>query len=151
MTFTPLTGPGRITQFLWGARTQNTLTFSYPAVLDAAKFWRQPRLGSEQVVMNNLAESWTTARDYYAEFNARWLQLTFYAGHAGFQAFLDWGTAGNPFTLVPDAVNAPLFALPGCLLVSPIDATAPTMEIDGSQNVDLVIRNPTYDLGLAWR
>lgn len=151
MTFTMVTGPGRVAQFLWGTRAQNTLTFSYPLSLDSARFWREPRAGGEQVVVNNLAESWTAARDYMAEFIIRWVQLPRWSGHAGVQAFLDWAVGGSAFTLVPDAANSPLFGCSGCLLVTPFNPTPPNLEPDGSQSYDITIRNPTFDLGLAWR
>lgn len=151
MTVTTITGPGRVVQFLWGVRLQNTFTFSYPLAVDEPRFWRQVRKGSEQVVMNNLAESWTTARDYFATLKVRWVPLAQWAGHAGFQAFLDWCTDGNSFSFVPDAVNAPQFVVPGCLLLEPFDAPSVVMEPDGSQQVTITFRNPTFDLGLAWR
>jgi hypothetical protein len=151
MTFTAVAGPGRVVQFLWGARAQNTLTFAYPASIDQARFWREPRKGSEQVVMNSLAESWTSARDYMAEVQMRWLQPSFWSGHAGVQAFLDWATGGGAFTFVPDAGGAPLFGLAGCLLVSPFESQVPGIEQDGSQSYDLTFRNPIFDLGLSWR
>jgi hypothetical protein len=151
MTFTAVTGPGRVVQMLWGARTQNTLTFAYPASVDAAKFWREPRAGGEQIVMNNLAESWIATRDFMGEFTMRWLQLQFWTGHAGVQAFLDWAGGGGAFTLVPDAANAPLFGAAGCLLVTPFMPQTPGLETDGSQKYAITIRNPTTDLGLAWR
>jgi len=151
MTATLFTGPGRVVQFLWGARLQNTFTFGYPLAVDEPRFWRQVRKGSEQQIFNTLAESWTTARDYFATTKGRWFQLSLWAGHAGFQAFLDWCTAGNSFAFVPDAVNAPLFNLPGCLLLDPFDNPSVGIEPDGSQQITITFRNPTYDLGLAWR
>lgn len=151
MTVTLLTGPGRVAQFLWGPNQQNTLTFGYPTALDEARFWRAQRVGGEQLIVNNLAESWTAARDYFMVVKARWIGLPFWSGHGGFQAFLDWGSNGNPFTLVPDAVQAPLFVLSGCLLVDPFERVTPRLEADGSQMIELTIRSPTFDLGLAWR
>ncbi len=151
MSYTTITGPGRVVQFLWGARLQNTFTFGYPLAVDEPRFWRQVRKGSEQRVFNNRAESWTTARDYVSTLNCRWIQLSLWSGHAGFQAFLDWCTGGNPFSFVPDAANAPLYVLPGCLLIDPFDSPAPGMEPDGSQQITITFSNPTYDLGLSWR
>jgi len=151
MTVTALTGPGRVVQFLWGSNQQNTLTFGYPLALDNPRFWRSPRAGNEQVVMNDRAESWTTARDYFCACLLRWVPLSQWSGGAGVQAFLDWGAGANPFTFVPDAVNAPLFGLPGCLLLQPFDNVSPQLEAEGSQAIEILFRNPTYDLGLAWR
>lgn len=151
MSFTTLTGPGRVVQFMWGARNQNALTFAYPASVDVARFWREPRTGSEQAFVNNTADSWLVARDYMADMTLRWMQLSFWASSGGVQGFLDWSTGGGTFAIVPDAVNAPLFALTGCLLVGPFDQTVPNMEADGSQSYEIVVRSPTYDLGLAWR
>lgn len=151
MTVTALTGPGRVSQFLWGPNQQNTLTFGYPLALDNARFWRSSRIGSEQVIVADRVESWTVGRDYFAQVLLRWIPLSLWCGGAGVQAFLDWGTGASPFTLVPDAVNAPLFGLPGCLLTQPFDAIDPQPEADGSQSIEITLRNPTYDLGLAWR
>lgn len=151
MTAISLTGPGRISQFLWGPNQQSTLTFGYPTALDEAKFWRAPRLGSEQKLLADRAESWTAARDYWATFKIRWARIDLWSGRGGVQAFLDWGMSGQPFSFVTDAVFAPLFSLPGCLLVEPFANVQPSMEPDGSQQITVKFRNPTYDLGLAWR
>lgn len=150
MTYTKLTGPGRVSQFLWGARTQNTLTLGYPLALDNPTFWRAPRVGSEQLVINDRAESWTTARDFYASMTIRWIPLYLWSGSGGVQAFLDVAPVQS-FTFVPDAVNAPLLGLSGCLLIEPFATVSPQLEVDGSQAIPIVFRNPTYDLGLAWR
>jgi len=152
MTFvTAAVGPGRISQIIWGARLQNTLTFGYPSAVDNARFWRAPRVGSEQVVVAGQPESWTQARDFWGALSIRWVHLSRWSGHGGVQAFLDYATGGAPFTIVPDAVNAPLFVLPGCLLGQPFSDVSPQGEDDGSQQVEITFRNPTLDLGLAWR
>lgn len=151
MTVTALTGPGRVSQFLWGPNQQNTLTFGYPLALDNARFWRASRVGSEQVLFADRFESWTVGRDYFAHVQLRWIPLYLWCGGAGVQAFLDWGANANPFTFIPDAVNSPLFGLPGCLLTQPFDTVDPQPEVDGSQAIEIQFRNPTYDIGLAWR
>ncbi len=148
MSYTTITGPGRVAQFLWGARQQNTLTFAYPVALDQARFWREPQAGSELEQVNPGQGAWVTTRDFKAAFTARWLGPRDWAA---FQAFLDWAVIGGLFSLVPDAVNAPLYVLPGCLLVDPFDKPTPTLEANGLQALDIIIRNPTYDLGLSWR
>ena len=151
MTVTTVTGPGRVVQCLWGATQQSTLQLSYPMALDQPRFWRGPRVGSEQVVVNNRAESWTSARDFYAAFTVRWVPLASWSGGDGVQAFLDAGANAGPFTFVPDAANAPLFGLAGCVLLKPFTQVVPALESDGSQTIEIMFRNPTYDLGLAWR
>jgi len=148
MTFITQTGPGRVSQFLWGARAQNTFTFGYPASLDNPRFWREPQDGSESAQVNDGQDAWITTRDFRAAFQARWLDPQAWAA---FQRFLDWGAVGGTFAFVPDAVNAPLFVIPGCLLVEPFDKPSPSLEVNGFQMIDFMIRNPTYDLGLAWR
>lgn len=147
MTFTTLM-PGPIPQILWGSRLQTTITFSYPAALVATRFWREPRPGSELSQVNDGQDAWIVGRDFRAAFKARWLRQDKWCE---FQRFLDWAVGGNTFALVPDAVNAPLFVLPGCLLVEPFDKVDPTLEDDGTQAQDFSVRNPIYDLGLAWR
>lgn len=151
MTATSVIGPGRVVQFLWGANQQNTLEFAYPMSVDNPRFFRAPRKGSELAVQGPTSEGWTTARDYYGDLQLRWIQLNVWSGLVGVQAFLDWGINGQPFTFVPDAANAPLFSIPGCVLMDPFDKGVPGNEADGSQNIPIRFRNPTYDLGLAWR
>lgn len=151
MTIASVTGPGRVIQFLWGSNQQNTLELAYPAGMDNPRFFRAPRKSSELAVQGPTSEAWTTARDYFGEGTIRWVQLQLWSGLVGVQAFLDWGAGGQPFTFVPDAANAPLFGIPGCVLVVPFDKVVPGHETDGSQTVTIQFRNPTYDLGLAWR
>lgn len=148
MTFTTITGPGRVSQLLWGARQQTTFTFGYPSALDNPRFWRGPVEGSELNRVNDGADAWIVGRDFRAAFQARWLDARAWAA---FQLFLDWAVVGGTFAFVPDAVNAPLYNLPGCLLVDPFDKPAPALEANGTQALDFSFRNPTYDLGLAWR
>ena len=145
MTVTSRVAP--VTQFLWGANLQNTFTIAYPSVIDSTRFWRDPWAGSESSQVNDGQDAWILGRSFRAAMTVRYLRA---AAWCDFQRFLDWAP-GNVFSWVPDAVNAPLYALPGCILVSPFDDVSPTPEDDGSQSLAIEIRNPTYDLGLAWR
>lgn len=148
MTATSLTGPGRVTQFLWGANLQNTLTLAYPAAIDQPRFWRAPQPGAETGQVNDGQDAWVQARDFMASFNVRFL---YPRAWSDFQQFLDWASGGFAFSLVPDAAVAPLYAVPGCLLVSPFMPVDPALEDTGAQSLQLAIRNVTYDLGLSWR
>lgn len=142
---------GRVWRILWGTNQENVLDFAWPTVGDEPTFRRQPREGSEKVKINSVQESWITGRDFYGALKARWFGMTQWAGATGLQAFFDNAGDSNTFTLVPDAVNAPNFKIPGCFLSDPFDAPSPTLEPDGSQSIPLEFWNPSYDLGLAFR
>lgn len=148
MTITAATGPGRVSQFMWGPNQENTITFSYPAALDNAVFWTAPQLGSEIGDVNDLQDAWTVGLDWYASMSLRWLLPAVWQD---VQRFLDWAQGGGAFGFVPDAANAPLFIIPGCLLVSPFGDPQVSLEDNGLQTVDITFRNSTYDLGLSWR
>ena len=148
MTVTSSTGPGRVSQFLWGPDYGFTFTFAYPAILDSETFWSAPQQGSETGQVNDGQDAWVIGDEFGASLTARWLTPQAWSE---FQLFLDWATGGGAFAIVPDAVNAPDYAVTGCLLVEPFGDVNPGLEDNGLQTIVLIVRNPSFDMGLAWR
>lgn len=143
-----ITDPGRVCRFRWGTQQQSTLTLSYPATADNARFWPAPQPGSELGGVNQTQDAWVIGNDWYASMTLRWLTPSLWCE---VQAFLDWAMAGGSFSFIPDAVNSPLLVLPGCLLVEPFGEVDPGLEDNGLQTVEIKFRNNTFDLGFAWR
>jgi len=139
-------------QIWWGPGLESVIDFDYPVALDAPRTWRRPAPGSEQVrTPAGVISSWTTGYDYFLAGRARWFDRSRWGGGVGLQAFLDWAGQGNPFRFVPDK-TVPDFYVDNCFLDAPFDEIDPQIEeADGSQSIDLVIRNQTKDFGEALR
>jgi hypothetical protein len=139
-------------RILWGTGLENVLAFEYPTALDNKRHWRRPAPGSERA--RNAAgttDAWVTGYDFMLAGRARWFTDALWSGGPGIQEFLDWAGQGNVFRFVPDK-NAPDFYVDNVTLDDPFEDPAPDLEqADGSQAIDLVLRNPTVDFGQALR
>src|SRR6266550_354745 len=138
-------------RILWGPTLETVLDFSWPVVGAAPLFWRGLRMGSERLDGATTADVSVTGKDYFLGVTAKWFDLQHQTGAIGLQAFIDWANAGNAFTLVPDPIGLPTLTVTGCYLDAPFDSPSWSVETGGEMTVDLVIRHPTQDLGLAWR
>src|SRR5207245_2444511 len=97
--------------------------------------------------------------DYFLKGAARWLPPAplstpvvqgAWGGAVGMAAFLEWARGKNAFRFVPD-LNSPSFFVDGCYLENPLH-DPPTVESDGTMQVQLELRNPSIDMGNAfWR
>lgn len=139
-------------RILWGTGLENVLVFEYPTALDSKRHWRRPAPGSERARNAvGTTDAWVTGYDYMLAGRARWFTDALWSGGPGIQEFLDWAGQGNVFRFVPDK-NTPDFYVDNVTLDEPFDDPAPDLEqADGSQAIDLVLRNPTMDFGLALR
>jgi len=137
-------------RILWGPTLETALDFAWPVVGDAPRVWRALRAGSERVVGATSVDVSVTGKDFFLGVTAKWFDLPHDVGATGLQAFIDWANAGNAFTLVPNTL-VPALIVPGCFLDAPFAAPSWSVEVGGEMTVDLVIRHPTQDLGLAWR
>lgn len=139
-------------QILWGTGFENVLDFDYPRALDVPRTWRRPAPGSARA--RNSAGTTDAAvygYDYLLAGRARWFNRSDWDNPVGLQAFLDWAGQGNAFRFVPDK-TVPDFYVDNCTLDSPFDDVEPSLEeADGSQSIDMVIRNPTVSFGQALR
>lgn len=140
----------RLFRILWGPTLETVLDFVWPVAGDAPRSWRQLRDGADRVIAATATDVSVTGRDYVMAVTAKWFSLPYLTGGTGLQAFIDWANAGNSFTLMPDT-SLPTLTVPGCFLDAPFADPSWSTEDDGSQTVDLIIRHPTRDLGLAWR
>ena len=139
-------------QILWGTGLENVLTFEHPTALDNKRHWRRPAPGSERARNSaGVTDSSVTGYDYMLAGRARWFNDAAWSGGPGLEEFLTWAGRGNVFRFVPDR-NAPNFYVDNVTLDEPFDDPAPDLEqADGSQAIDLVIRNPTVPFGQALR
>lgn len=135
----------------WGTGYDNVLAFTYPTGLDDVRTWRRPAPGSRRT--RNAAgttDSWINRRDFVLAGRARWFAHQYWGG-ARLQDFLDWAGEGNAFRFLPDT-RYPNFNIGDCYLDEPFDDPAPVLEeADGSQAIDIVIRQQAYDFHLARR
>lgn len=139
-------------QIHWGTGFENVLDFDFPQLIDNCRFWRQPAPGA---VRSRNAAGTTDAAiygyDYVMSGRARWFDASSYSGPLGLQAFFDWAGRGNTFRFVPDK-NVTDFYVDGVTLEQPFESPEPGLEeADGSQSIDMVLRNPTVDFGQAMR
>ncbi|HMG19533.1 MAG TPA: hypothetical protein VK573_12470, partial [Gemmatimonadales bacterium] len=139
-------------QILWGVGYENTIDFDYPRALDVPRAWRRPAPGSARARNSaGVTDAAVYGYDYLLAGRARWFGRSDWDNPVGLQAFLDWAGQGNPFRFVPDK-TVPDFYVDNCVLDSPFDDVEPSLEeADGSQAIDMVIRNPSVSFGQALR
>ena len=147
--------------FLWGASSsgysyQNTLTVGYPfydVLTD-----REARAGSEYVQSpSGVEDSWITGRDYTMQVAVRWIDDSPTAlptrapvsGPGGWQDFLDYARAKNPFRWCPDA-SLPSAYVDGCYLMEPMTGFGANLE-NLQRGVTVKFRNPSVDFIRALR
>lgn len=139
-------------QIHWGTGFENTLDFDFPQLIDNVRFWRQPGPGAAR--SRNAAGTTDVAiygYDYMMAGRARWFGAAAYSNPVGLQAFFDWAGRGNTFRFLPDK-NVQDFYVDGVTLEQPFETPEPGLEdADGSQSIDMVLRNPTVDFGQAMR
>jgi hypothetical protein len=140
----------RVFRIYWGPTLENALDFAWPVAGTSPVAWRAPRDGSEQVLNGASTIGWITGRHYRYKVTAQYFALPQFAGGVGLQAFMDWASDSNAFTVVPN-LNAPGLTVPGCYLEGPFTQTKVALEGDASQTLDLTFLHPTVDLGLAFR
>lgn len=138
-------------QILWGTGFDNVLSFDYPQGLDDTRTWRRPAPGSRRTRNPaGVTDAWINKREFCLAGRARWFARAAFGG-SGLQDFLDWSGEGNTFRFVPDNRYSS-FYVDGCYLDTPFDDPQPQLEqADGSQTVDIVIRQQTTDFTLAMR
>jgi hypothetical protein len=145
-----------IPQILWGVNFENVLQFGYP--LDNVVTGRRPRPGTEHVRSpGGVEDAWATGFDYELSADFRWIpdvttsnpSATAWGGSTGVQAFLDWARQANTFRFVPDS-TVPAFYVDGCYLGDPQEEPG-TLELDGTRNLHMTLRNPTMSFALALR
>lgn len=144
----PLPSEGEIR---WGTGNDNALSFAYPAVLDSKRVWRRPAPGS-RFARNpaGTSDSWIQNRDFMLAGTVRWFSSAAWGG-LGLQDFLDWAVAKNSFRFIPDR-NYPNQYVDNCYLEEPADDPQPRLEeSDGSQSIDVVIRQQAFDFNWAIR
>jgi hypothetical protein len=139
-------------QILWGTGFENIVDFDYPRALDTPRAWRRPAPGSARARNSaGVTDAAVYGYDYLLAGRARWFGRSDWDNPVGLQAFLDWAGQGNPFRFVPDK-TVPDFYVDNCVLDTPFDEVEPSLEeADGSQSIDVVIRNPTVSFGQALR
>src|SRR6266581_4414488 len=149
----------RVSAIYWGTNGENVVQLGYP--LRDVVGDRLPRDGSQWVQgMSGVEDAWITGYDSVLSLLMQFVPVTphFYgaqapnalqsalSGAGSVQGFLDWARQKQTFSFVPDILNAPLFAVPGCYLAEPVSTRlggrALSARLDYMQ--DLVIRNPTY-------
>lgn len=135
----------------WGTGFDNAIAFSYPKGLDDVRTWRRPAPGSRRTRnAAGVTDSWINKRDFVLAGRARWFSSQYWGGN-GLQDFLDWAGEGNAFRFLPDT-RCPLFYIADCYLDEPFDDPAPILEeADGSQSIEVTIRQQAYDFHLAMR
>lgn len=142
----------------WGTGYDNALEFEPfptdttkdPKNLDDVVVWRQPAPGSRRIRNPaGVTDDWTTAADFMLAGRARWFPLRSWGG-VGLQDFIDYGRS-NTFRFIPDR-RYPNFYVDNCYLEEPYDSPRPQLEQgDGSQSIDIVIRQQAFDFALARR
>jgi hypothetical protein len=139
-------------QLWFGTGLENIIDFDYPVAFDAPRTWRRPVPGSVRARNSaGVIDAAVYGYDYFLAGRARWFDRGRWGGGTGLQAFLDWAGQGNPFRFVPDK-TVPDFYVDNCYLDAPFDEIDPSIEeADGSQAIDIVIRNQTKDFGEALR
>lgn len=150
--------PVMASEIRWGTGFDNIIAFepfptdgSDPHSLDDVVTWRRPAPGSRR--MRNPAgttDSWIAKRDFMLAGVARYFPRRSWSG-LGLQDFLDWASEGNAFRLLPDR-RYPSFYIDSCILEEPFDDPRPHLEdTDGSQSIDIVIRQQALDFSVAMR
>lgn len=135
----------------WGTGYDNVLSFDYPQGLDDTRTWRRPAPGSRRTRNPaGVTDAWINSREFCLAGRARWFSRSTFGG-LGLQDFLDWAGEGNTFRFLPDNRYSS-FYVDNCYLDSPFDDPQPQLEqADGSQTVDIVIRQQAFDFTLAMR
>jgi hypothetical protein len=139
-TYTNLTIP----KIVWWYDYSKTLSFGYG--LDNVITYSSSDENSQFALLQNASEySWIINTFYTLEADVRWIPYNNTTNPIangwnttnGWREFLEFGRAKNPFRFYPDKDNATYIT---SYLVEPINGTH-GLEIDGTRNVRLVIRN----------
>lgn len=142
-----------LSRIKWGAGSSNTITFEHS--LGDPLTDRPPREGSEWAVSpGGTRDAWIVGKDYTVECTARLLRNTTVtwtgvSGTKGWQDFLDYARAQNPFTFIANTASTTI-AIPNCFLVEPLKGFG---EIDSlkRRSVKLTIINATYCFNRAFQ
>ena len=133
-----------IPQIRWGNGFLNTLVFGYP--LDNIITYSTIDDGSQFALLQNGAEyGWVVNTSYILEADVRWIpysNIDFINGwnsFEGWREFLEYGRTKLPFRFYPNTDGATYIT---SYLVEPLNGTH-GLEIDGTRNIRLVIRNNT--------
>lgn len=131
-------------QINWGPGFANTITIQYPA--DSLTTYSQPRGGSDFVqTLGGLESAWIVGSDYYLEATFRWIpnestpDATGWEGASGWEAFLRYARAKNPFRWVLNTDSPGVFV--ESWLAEPMEG-GPAIEMDGTKSIRITIRNP---------
>lgn len=140
-------------KILWGTNYENELL---PGELYNIVTDREPRDGSEFVQgASGIEDSWITGFDYVMDAEARFVpdlpggSVSPISGPLGWQDFMDWARAKNPFRFVPDA-SLPDFYVDGCYLVEPMRGLG-GLGTDIKRRISLKIRSANQDFHQALR
>lgn len=142
----------------WGTNFENAIAFepfptdgSAPTLLDSIRTWRRPVPGSRRARNDaGVTDAWIAARDHMLAGRARHFGGQGW-GANGLQAFIDWASEGNTFRLIPDR-RYPDFYVGDCYLEEPFENPEPQLEeTDGTQSIDLLIRQQAVDFSQAIR
>jgi len=141
-TYTNITIP----KIVWWYDYSKTLSFGYG--LDNVITYSSSDENSQFALLQNASEySWIINTFYILEADVRWIPYNDTTNPVangwnttnGWREFLEFARAKNPFRFYPDKDSATYIT---SYLVEPINGTH-GLEIDGTRNVRLVIRNNT--------